>query len=253
MIVGNKYKMEEIIGQGSFGLVYRGLNIRTKDLVAIKVELKNSDYNLLKREAQLCNIFVGQEGFLQLKWFGSDDKFTYMVTNLLVMPLLKFNRNEAKISERLIICKQMVDRIKVLHSKGLVHRDLKPDNFMFSDDHVVYLIDLGFTKSYLIDGKHIPYKELNGIIGTPNYMSVNVHRGINPTRRDDVESLVYIMFKMFHQVLPWEHVDGVDEVCKIKLTIQLPIMFKDIMDYIRSLEYDETPNYEKIKLFLSRY
>jgi len=250
MIVGNKYKLGEIIGQGSFGLVYKGKNIRTNEEVAIKVELKNSDYNLLKREAQLCNIFVGHEGFLQLKWFGTEHEFTYMVTNLLVTPLLS---EKQKISERLIICKQMVDRIKVLHSKGLVHRDLKPDNFMYSEDHIIYLIDLGFTKSYLINNKHVPYKEINGVIGTPNYMSVNVHRGISPTRRDDLESLVYIMFKMFHEVLPWEHVDGLEEIYKVKLNIKMPILFNDLLSYIRSLEYDETPNYEKIKVFLSRY
>ena len=246
MIVGNKYKLGEIIGQGSFGLVYKGKNIRTNEEVAIKVELKNSDYNLLKREAQLCNIFVGHEGFLQLKWFGSDTNFTYMVTNLLDTKLLNMNMN---MNEKKHIGQQMVDRIKVLHEKGLVHRDLKPDNFMFSNNNkIIYLLDLGFTKSYLIDNKHIPYKEINGVIGTPNYISLNIHKGVNPTRRDDLESLVYIIIKMFNGSLPWEFITDIDQIYKSKLSLLDSVL----LEYVRSIEYDETPNYEKIKFLLSR-
>ena len=86
MISGNKYELRTKIGCGSFGSIYRGKNIRTNENVAIKIESINEDTNLLKNETKIYQYLSGfnYNGIPILKWYGIDDKYNYMVINLLV-------------------------------------------------------------------------------------------------------------------------------------------------------------------------
>ena len=91
----------------------------------------------------------------------------------------------------------MLDRIEFIHSRGYIHRDIKPDNFLMGrhlHEGEVYLIDFGFAKRYIDinSGKHIPRTNGNHLIGTAKYISINTHLGIEQSRRDDIESLGYI-------------------------------------------------------------
>ena len=182
MLIGNKYKLIERIGKGNFGSIYKAQNIRTNELVAIKVESIARETKLLKRESQILQYLANTsvDNFPELKWFGLDKQNYYMVMNLLGESLsaIKEFFGELDIKETLLIGIQMVERIRMLHQHLLVHRDIKPDNFVFglgNKKTKLYLIDFGFTRRYTNDnGIHIPFKENCSLLGTPNFVSLNV-------------------------------------------------------------------------------
>ena len=106
----------------------------------------------------------------------------------------------------------MLDRVKKIHDRYFLHRDIKPDNFSMGvkkNKHRVYIFDLGLAKRYLKrDGKHIPYKEGKDLTGTARYASINTHMGVEQGRRDDIESLGYVWMYFLRGRLPWQSLPG---------------------------------------------
>jgi serine/threonine protein kinase len=143
-------------------------------------------------------------------------------------------------------------RVQSLHNMFLLHRDIKPSNFLFGlgqQTNKIHLIDVGFSKKYIHNGTHIPYKNITKIIGSPNFVSLNVHNLIEPSRRDDLESCVYVILTMlFNNQLEWFHKTNINEIYEIKKNItynsHVPTFIKKMLTYVRSLEFEECPNYE---------
>lgn len=255
MTLFNKYDLLEIINKGSFGEVYKGKNIRTNERVAVKVETINQ-VSLLKNEARIYNYLGEIEGFPRLKWFGSDDSNNYLITNLLDVDLCKLKKKHIKLSIPMVrnIGEQMIKLIQTLHNKGLLHRDIKPSNFLFglnNVQHILHLIDFGFCKRYMFGKKHLEFKQTNNIIGTINYISLNVHKKYEPSRRDDLESIIYIILYLLDK-MSWSELNNssfetISTIVSLKEGIinncNIPISIREMLIYIRKLEFDETPKY----------
>jgi casein kinase 1 len=261
MLIGNKYKLIDRIGKGNFGSIYKAQNVRTNELVAIKVESIARETKLLKRESQILQYLAGNDGFPDLKWFGLDERNYYMVMNLLGESLaaVKEHFNTLGIKETLLIGIQMIERIKILHEKLLVHRDIKPDNFIFGINNnktKLFLIDFGFARRYTNDnGIHIPLRENCSLLGTPNFVSLNVHKGFEASRRDDLESAILIMIQLYMGDLPWENNDNNDNndnnnIIKAKEEIiydrDIPEILIDLLVHVRRLTFEEEPDYDFI-------
>lgn len=95
-----------------------------------------------------------------------------------------------------MMSQQIVSRLEFLHNKTFMHRDQKPDNYCIGRGRkrtTMYLIDFGLSKRFIVGGSHIPYKEKKPMIGTVRYCSINSQNGIEQSRRDDLESLGYIL------------------------------------------------------------
>jgi serine/threonine protein kinase len=252
-MLANKYKLIQQINNGTFGTIYKSENIRTKEMVAIKIELKTNPNKSLKNEAKVYQYLGKLEGFPELKWFGTTAKTNYLVINLLGNSLLDTIQYYKALSIKSVLVYgiQIMQRIHVLHDKLLLHRDIKPSNFIFgtkNETNKLYLVDFGFSKRYDYNGKHIPEKKITNIVGTLNFVSLNVHNLIEPTRRDDVESCIYVILTMLFGKLEWFNKTSVNDIIILKkqllLVDEVPSFIKIMLCYIRSIAFDERPDYE---------
>ena len=250
LIIANKYRIIGKLNEGSFGKVFKAENIRTNEVAAIKVETKNNNITTLKNEAKIYQYLGKMVGIPHLKWFGTTENINYLVINLLGPSILK-NEKKLSLKNSLLIGIQIIERIKYIHNKHLLHRDIKPDNFLFDLDqqtNKIYLIDFGLCKRYNYNGKHIEQKNIRQIVGSPNFVSINVHKGIEPSRRDDLESGIYVIANMILGDLDWFNCNSLSEMIIIKENfnkkIDNPIFLKRMIQYIHLLEFKEKPNYD---------
>lgn len=252
-MIANKYVLNDIINKGSFGIVYKAENIITKDFVAIKFENKNEHIKSLKHEAKIYQYLGKLDGFPKLKIFGTMDKVNYLIIDLLGKSLCNVISYYKTLSIKtvLLLGIQIIERIKTLHEKCLLHRDIKPSNFIFglgNNTNKLYLVDFGFAKRYDYDGVHIEESTIKNLIGSTNFVSLNVHQYIEPSRRDDIESCIYIIITMFWGRLEWFTNNSFDEIILLKEKIinaeNIPSFIKKMLFYTRNLKFSETPDYE---------
>lgn len=249
-LINKKYILLDNIGSGCFGSIYKGQNIRTKEFVAIKIEPIKDNLKLLKNESKIYQYLNGYEGIPSVKWFGKDNENYYMVINLLGNSLQDFIKNKYfSLALTLKIGIKVLTILKTIHDKGLVHRDIKPDNFLFGLNNVnnIYLIDFGFCKSYTENGKHNKIKKTNRMIGSNNYASISSHKCYELSRRDDLESLSYMLIYLNFGFLPWNNESNEEIIINLKNDIikdnRYPLVLLELLKYSRTMEYEEKPNY----------
>ena len=244
MYILSKYELLNKIGSGSFGYIYKARNIRTNSMVAIKTENIKNGSKLLKNETIVYQYLSGLKGVPNVLWFGKDEYNYYMVLDLLGISLTSLRESNSLFSLQttIAISKKLLEILKEVHNKGIIHRDIKPDNFLLSENNKsIYLIDFGFCKRYLLndDKTHIPLRSGKGLIGSINYMSLNIHNGIEPSRRDDLESIGYMMLFF----LKITYFPTIEYKTNIINDIRIPEIIRNYFQYCRGLKFDEMPNY----------
>jgi serine/threonine protein kinase len=265
MIINNKYELLNIIGTGSFGKIFKTKNIYTNDILAIKVEPKEYKLYLLKHETNIYNLLSSYIGFLNVKWYGCDDNNYYMVMDLLGKTIndVVLNNDNINIWSVCYFGIQMIERVRTIHNNSLIHRDIKPDNFLLgiNDNYnILNMIDFGFTIPYIDENnQHIKQTTNSNVLGTPNYISIHNHTGISNSRRDDIESICYIILFMYNGSHLWKDTASLDEIYKIKVCLinlyknvnnmlynSIPIFLINIFEIVQKIDFYETPNYNQI-------
>ena len=272
--INDKYLVKEHLGSGSFGDVFRGITLKTEKEVAIKIPTKNKEKDgekPLLREYKAYKILSNySKGVPDCRIEIFENK-KILIMDLLGFSLEKvFNSNNKKIRMKsiLLFATKMIEIIKYIHNLGFLHRDLKPDNFVFDlDAENIFLIDFGLSKKYVEDNSHIKIETNKRFVGTARYASINTHNGIEQSRRDDLESIMYILIYLFKGSLPWQSVKHHDKYEKYRLIGEskqnittkelckgLPNEFEIYLDYCKNLKFDEKPRYNYLKtLFKNVY
>lgn len=256
----NGYTIIKKLGSGSFGEVFL-VNDTSKNQYAMKIEKFHGEDNQLVSEAKIYQILSGSVGFPKLINFEKSHSGYILVTEVVGINLAQiFEDNKMHFSEKCIpfLFYQMIERIQTIHEKGYLHRDLKPENFLLKNN-VVYLIDFGLSMRYKKNGIHIPFSNGHSLVGTPRYASKNIHNGIQSSRRDDLESIGYIILYFINGVLPWQGIvatskkDKYNKIYKVKVSTNIEKICGErdylikYFTYIKTLCFDETPNYSYIK------
>ena len=281
------------IGSGSFGQVLYGKHKITSLEVAVKVISSDSSQDNIKKEISYTRQLQNKQGFPTIYYTCVYDKKNIIVESLLgpsLDKLFKYCGRKFPLKTVCIIGKEMVKRLETMHEKGILHRDLKPNNLTWGnfnssyndltninstnsinniynklDIDTIFLIDFGLSCSFLEGGntsKHYKIKNNLSFVGTLRYASLNSHKGIRQSRRDDLESMIYILIYFLKGKLPWQDIKAkqkeerhkmISEI-KSKVTIEslcenLPSEFAELLTYVKKLEFEEKPIYYKFYQF----
>ena len=272
--VGGRYRLGKKIGTGSFGEIFEGTDIFDNSPVAIKLEHNSVKYPQLLFEAKLLKSIPGT-GIPTMHWFGIAGEYNAMVMELLgqnLEDLFSYCTKHFTLKTILMITIQLIERIKHVHDNNYVHRDIKPENFLVGKDSTsktIYILDFGLAKRYRDEHTHIhiPLKENRNLTGTARYASCNAHNGLEQSRRDDLESLDYVILYFFKGKLPWQGLkckDKNEKYAKIKemkmsitpekLCEGFPVEFAKYLTAVKKLGFEEEPAYKTyIQMFTNLF
>ena len=253
--LGKKYKIIEKIGEGSFGQVFKAIHVNTNELLAIKIEIGNHKSSVLHHEAKVLKHLSSIENVPRLKWYGTFNKYKYIAIQLLGKSLMDYKELLYcfKLDRSVTIFIEILQIMWAIHKKGIIYRDIKPENFLFdlTSENKIYIVDFGLAKSYLnSENKHIKCDKNGHYTGTIRYSSLNIHDGYNHSRRDDLISLCYMIIYLHKGKLPWTNLKAhslKEKYNKIKLLKEQEYekkeLFIDYLTYCYSLKFEDEPNY----------
>lgn len=264
-IVNQKYQVTQRIGAGAFGAIFEVQDIEDGKVYAIKLEKHLTTSPQLQYEYKIYQLLDAPVGIPKVYGTWSESKYKGMVMDKLGLSLGSLFRRSGKKLSLKTVCMvgiQMLCRLEYLHSRSFIHRDIKPDNFVFGfgrDSGLLNLIDLGLSQKYrdLSTLVHINYEEGKGMAGTARYVSINCHGGVQQSRRDDLESIGYVLISLVKGFLPWQKIEETENSheqyekisqCKMDTTLKvlcedLPDEFVSYMQKVRDLRFDENPPY----------
>jgi serine/threonine protein kinase len=190
-VVG-KYRIIRLIMKGTFSSVYECEHIMKRTKAVIKMESDAHGKKLMEHELQLYLFLQNKPVRIpKIKATGTHGEYKYLI-------LERLDRSLSKYTEPFDI-KDLFCQVHALHQQGIVHRDIKPDNFVMGFDHKVYLIDLG------LDAVHANEQELHHLVGNQRYASPKCYLPVYVYDYvDDYIALIYMILDMLYGYLPWD-------------------------------------------------
>eukprot|EP00929_Paragymnodinium_shiwhaense_P085869 TRINITY_DN46328_c0_g1_i1.p1 TRINITY_DN46328_c0_g1~~TRINITY_DN46328_c0_g1_i1.p1 ORF type:complete len:394 (+),score=62.52 TRINITY_DN46328_c0_g1_i1:57-1238(+) len=269
-VASGRYALVTRIASGNFAHVYLGKDVADNGAghVAIKIEdYTDCDVQLLEEEARYLKMLaipLPPQGIPQLLFAGDEGPRNYCLVTELLGPCLATRLEQCggrfTTATTVLIAEQALKRLEYVHSKCLLHRDIKPENFLCGvgiKQHHLYLIDFGLATTYFNAEGHVEKSSNSGVIGTRRYLSLNALRGYTQSRRDDLESLGYMLVQFLAGRLPWSGLvvkegesrrkkllEAKEQTKLTDLCSGLPTVFMSFIKYCRYLGFEELPLYD---------
>uniref|UniRef100_A0A6C0JZ31 non-specific serine/threonine protein kinase n=1 Tax=viral metagenome TaxID=1070528 RepID=A0A6C0JZ31_9ZZZZ len=215
-IIANKYIVQQEIGRGKFGIVYKGEHVKHRTRVAIKMESNKSPYNTIKYEATILNYLYhnGCRAIPSVLWYGIHKDYKCLTMNYYDQTIEQYLKSvmtkcaSSPIYYLKQVIKLVVNMVAILgqiHNHQIIHRDIKPENFMIANGEL-HLIDFGIASSVSNLEEINTEPNRDTIIGSPKYISYFIHQGYEPMYRDDLISVGYCFLYFVMGSLPWSNI-----------------------------------------------
>ncbi|KAK3669528.1 Casein kinase I isoform epsilon [Recurvomyces mirabilis] len=266
--INGKYVLIERLGKGGFGVVYLAKNIVNEEELALKLEHHSIDRSFLEEEARKYEAFQDVVGLPKVYWFGRHDDFRVMAFELLgpsLDDLFAYCGHRFSLKTTLMIADQILVRLEQIHSNAVVHRDIKPQNFLLgtgTTGNVIYVTDFGLADGYTIScakaKDEIPPR--SRLVGTARFASIKGHQGHAQSPKDDLESLGYMIAFFLLGKLPWQGLQshGREEKNRVvmekkiatspeQLCEKLPAEFAEYMQEVQDVPNGGRPHYERFR------
>jgi len=266
MLIRGRWRISHQIGMGAFGEIYVAQSVMNQEHVAIKVEIVDEKKQALRAEVAIMRKLQGCPYVCQFISCGRQNNINFLVMELLGGNLSDLRKKQPRGCFTMpTVCRlgcEMVKALRAVHEMGVLHRDVKPSNFVLGGRHKdpsnanrLFIIDFGLSRKYLsVDGEIKPPRSNAGFRGTARYASVNSHQCKELSPRDDLWSVFYVMVEFATGSLPWRNQRDRDKVGELKaeylkgtkLTDGLPPEFEKFGAYLLTLDYFSKPDYNLI-------
>ena len=264
-LIFSKYKPIKKLGEGSFGKVYKAEY--NSEYYAIKFEDREEGQDLLQNEATIMSYLKGNPHIPKVRSYGFKGNYNILVMQLLDKSLEDiFNiRKKFSFKTGAMLAYQMISALQYIHEKHIIHRDIKPDNFVLGSGDLnayLYLVDFGLAKKYRSSKtlKQYPYIKKKKLTGTARYASIHAMEEMEQSRRDDLEAVGYVLMYFIRGNLPWQGLklksnedrykkilEKKKEISTEELCAEYPKVFYEFVKYSKKLGYAEEPKYEEFK------